>query len=327
MSTVLAEGKTKILREGAHPDELYVEFKNDATAFNGKKHAEIPGKGELNAKISIILFDILHQAGISTCYVSPGQASNTLVYKRLSMIPLEVVIRNYAYGSIVKRFGFEEGMPFRKPLLEFFLKTDEDPQITDELIEELRLIPDSTCLDEIKRLAYEINELFVQYFTPRGIRCADFKIEFGVDEAGRLTLGDELSPDNFRLRDAQTGAILDKDVFRLDLADLGDTYRELLHRLENAPPKPTPETTQTYQVEVRVQSRKNILNPESRTVLDALHTMGYSNVTELQAGKRFTFELTAPTMVDAESKVKAMSESLLSNPVIEDYAYSLKLKV
>ncbi len=320
---ILAEGKTKVLRPTSQPDEVLVSFKDAATAFNGKKYQEIPGKGALNAKISTLLFELLAAKGIPSCFLRAGSTATELVYKRLTMIPLEVVVRNYAYGSIVKRFGFDEGMAFQKPLVEFFHKTDDDPQITEDLILELNLVPTEAVLDLIKRVALQINEVFVSHFEARGIRCADFKLEFGLDKNGVLLLGDELSPDNFRLRDVKTGAVLDKDVFRLDLADLAETYQALLARLEESAPE-QPAKTQTYQAEVYVQSRKNILNPESKAILEGMHTLGYGNVQALAAGKRFVIKVTAQSLLEAEQQVKKLAETVLSNPVIEDYELRLK---
>lgn len=322
---ILAEGKTKVLRPGQESHEVCVTFKDAATAFNGKKYAEIPGKGELNAQISTLLFQLLAHAGIPTCFVRPGSKSTELVYQRLTMIPLEVVVRNYAYGSIIKRFNFEEGMPFHKPLVEFFHKTSDDPQITEELILELNLVPTQAVLEHIKLLALQINEVFVRFFSERGIRCADFKLEFGFDQNGQLLLGDELSPDNFRLRDTQTGAVLDKDVFRLDLADLADTYRTLLARLQG-PATHNVEASRlhTYQAEVYVHSRKNILNPESKAILEGVHTLGYTSIQTLNAGKRFTIQVQAETLLAAEKQLRQLAETVLSNPVIEDYELRLK---
>jgi phosphoribosylaminoimidazole-succinocarboxamide synthase len=322
---ILAEGKTKVLRLGPNANEVCVTFKDAATAFNGKKAAEIPGKGELNAKISTLLFELLGQAGVPTCFVRPGSTSTELVYRRLTMIPLEVVVRNYAYGSIIKRFDFEEGMPFHKPLVEFFHKTSDDPQITEDLILELHLVPTQAVLEHIKLLALQINEVFLSFFGERGIRCADFKLEFGFDENGNLLLGDELSPDNFRLRDVQTGAVLDKDVFRLDLADLAETYRTLLSRMQGTATQTVDiNRLNTYQAEVYVHSRKNILNPESKAILEGVHTLGYNSIQTLNAGKRFTIQVQAENLLAAEKQLRQLAETVLSNPVIEDYELRLK---
>lgn len=324
--TILAEGKTKIIQPTNNPGELLVTFKDDATAFNAKKHAVIEGKGQINATISRILFEKLAEAGITSCYQRPGSQPNQLVYRALTMIPLEVVVRNDALGSLVKRLGFTEGQALKKPLVEFFQKTDCDPQITDALILELGILKTPAQLATIKLLALQINEVLVRFYASYGIRCADFKLEFGIDEAGMIILGDELSPDNFRLRDAKTGQVLDKDVFRLDLADVGETYRSLLKRLESGATETIPTSTQqTYRAEVFVHSRNTIFSPESKAIQDGLKTMGYTGVSGLVAGRRFTFEIQATSLVDAECQVKTLTDSLLANPVIEDYEYSLSV--
>lgn len=321
----LAEGKTKIVRAGASPEEVQVEFKDSATAFNARKKADVPGKGALNAAISRMLFELLESHGIPTCYLRAGQQDNELIFRKLTMIPLEVVVRNHAYGSVVKRFNLEEGKPFERPLVEFFLKTADDPQVTDDMIAEMKLLPATTDLAEIKRRVLEVNELFVEFFSARGIRVGDFKAEFGVDAKGKLLLGDELSPDNFRLRDVQTGQVLDKDVFRLDLADLGDTYRQLLARLQSAPTISVPQTQKTYVAELFVTSRKGILNPESKAILSALHSLGFNEVESLHAGRTFRLTLQAARMIEAERRLRTMAETLLANPVIEDFHFTLGL--
>lgn len=322
-TTLLAEGKTKILQAASEPDTLQVTFKDAATAFNAQKKAEVAQKGELNATISALLFELLSSAGLPTCFVRKGERANELIYRRLTMIPLEVVVRNFAYGSLVKRFNLEEGAPLHKPLVEFFYKSSDDPQISEDLILELNLVPTEQILASVKRFALQVNEVLVPYFASIGIRCGDFKLEFGFDSDGKLVLGDELSPDNFRLRDLKTGAVLDKDVFRLDLGDLGDTYRTLLARLQDA--KPSVETKQqTYTAEILVHSRKNILNPESKAILEGIHAMGYSQVTSLGAGKRFTLQVQANSLLAAEQQLKQLAETVLSNPVIEDYTLSVK---
>jgi phosphoribosylaminoimidazole-succinocarboxamide synthase len=322
-TTFFAEGKTKILHPSAEPDTLRVVFKDTATAFNAQKKVEVPGKGELNAAISALLFERLADAGLQTCFLRRGERANELIYRRLTMIPLEVVVRNFAYGSLVKRFGLEEGVPLHKPLVEFFYKFADDPQISEDLILELNLVPTEQALSAIKRFALHVNEVLVPYFAACGIRCADFKLEFGFDTHGRLTLGDELSPDNFRLRDLKTGAVLDKDVFRLDLGDLGEAYGTLLLRLQGE--KQAQETKeQIYTGEILVNSRKNILSPESKAILEGLHSMGHTQISHLGAGKRFTLQIQASSLLDAERQLRHLAETVLSNPVIEDYSLSVR---
>lgn len=325
ISTLLAEGKTKILQASPEPDTLKVTFKDTATAFNAQKKAEVVGKGELNAAISALLFERLESEGLPTCFIRRGKHSNELIYQRLTMIPLEVVVRNFTYGSLVKRFGLEEGAPLHKPLVEFFFKSADDPLISEDVILELNLVPTEQVLTAIKRFALQVNEVLTPYFASCGIRCADFKLEFGFDSNGRLVLGDELSPDNFRLRDFKTGSVLDKDIFRLDLGDLAEAYQTLLNRLQDAGPSPEKKPQQTYTGEIFVSSRKNILNPESKAILESLHAMGFTQVTHLNAGKRFTLQIQAGSLLEAERQLRRLAETVLSNPVIEDYTVNLKV--
>ena len=322
--TERVEGKAKIIEPSG--DRLTVTFKDCATAFNGGKFAEIPGKGALNAAISAQLFSLLNTHKIATCFVEKGSEPNQLVYSPLRMIPLEVIVRNQAYGSVCKRFGFDEGHPFSQPLVEYFLKDDaaNDPQITEAMITEKRLLPDGIALNDIVRRALQINEVFHAFFTPRGIDCADFKLEFGINNKGKLVLGDELSPDNFRLRDSSTRQVLDKDVFRLELGDLIETYQQLHNRMQADTPLQFPATPPTYEAIISVSSRKSILNPESKAILNALRNFGFTGIESLRAGKQFAVTLQAPNMLAAEQELLKMADEVLSNPVIEDFSFELR---
>jgi phosphoribosylaminoimidazole-succinocarboxamide synthase len=228
------EGKTKILIPQTD-GTLLAHFKSNATAFNGVKKAFIEGKGELNARISALLFRYLESQGIHTCFVGNTSSPDTLIYKSLTMLPVEIIVRNVAYGGFCKRFPFvEAGTVFKQPLVEFCLKDDAlgDPPLPDDALVVLDYVPDPYSVADLKTMALAVNVAFVALFTERGITCADFKLEVGTDAEGALLLGDELSPDNFRLRDTETGTILDKDVFRLDCGDLKSVYSEVLRRLE-----------------------------------------------------------------------------------------------
>jgi phosphoribosylaminoimidazole-succinocarboxamide synthase len=228
------EGKTKILTPQAD-GTLLVRFKSDATAFNGVKKAFVEGKGGLNARISACLFRYLHAQGLRTCFLSSTPCPETLIYAPLLMIPVEIIVRNVAYGSFCKRFPFvEAGRVFKVPLVEFCLKDDAlgDPPLPDDALVVLDYVPAPYRVEDLKTLALAVNTALVDLFSQRGITCADFKLEMGLDAQGMLCIGDELSPDNFRLRDTETGAILDKDVFRLDCGDLNSVYSEVLRRLE-----------------------------------------------------------------------------------------------
>lgn len=313
------EGKAKILSAGTQANTLIVQFKDEATAFNGGKFAIMPGKGVLNATISKLLFSYLNQHHIHTCYQGEGPDDNELIYESLKMIPLEVVVRNVSYGSVSSRYQLTDGTPFKQPVIEYFWKKDEanDPLITRDMIRELNLLPAQTTLCQIEQAALAINTLLIQRFNPTGIVCADFKLEFGINTSGQLVLGDELSPDNFRLRDKQTGQILDKDVFRLEKGDLIETYTDVLNRLKNNPVEAANSTT-VYTSTVQVTSRKNILNPESKAITQAVQRNGYTQVSTVNASKQYTLHLEANSLSEAQTITHELGSKVLSNPVIED---------
>ena len=326
LGTLLTQGKAKTLYTTGDPDVLTVRFKDEATAFNGKKHAHLPGKGALNAAISRALFTVLKANGVPTCFVDePAPQPDCLIYRKLTMLPVEVVVRNVAYGSVCKRYALAEGHRFEAPVVEYFLKSDavDDPLLSEAMILTLGVVPDTATLALTRRRALQINEILWAYFEARGICCADFKLEFGRDANGQLCLGDEMSPDNFRLRDHGTHAVLDKDVFRKDLGDLVTTYTGLLARMEAGPPL-VMTTLKSYRATVVVDSRANILNPESRAIGTALKTGGFSAVQTVRAGKHFELTLEAPSMQVAEQQALKIAEDVLSNPVIEDFKLTLE---
>lgn len=325
--TLLAEGKTKKLFQIPSSNEILVQFKDDATAFNAVKHAVISGKGDLNAHISTILFNLLSAYRIPNCFLRLGDKPNELIYEQLNMVPLEVVVRNVALGSLVKRYDIEEKSHLTQPRVEFFLKTSDDPLIGSSMIDELGVLPIGITAQQIAERALEVNDLFVAFFQSRGILCADFKLEFGVNAQGVLYVGDELSPDNFRLRDLQTGEVLDKDVFRLDLGDVKNTYEALLARLLEKPADALPlEVEKNYIAKIYVTSRKNILSPESKAILGGLHKLGYESVDHIQAGKYFEVNIKARHQLEARQLAEEMAEKLLANPVIEDFNVSVELQ-
>ena len=228
------EGKTKILTPLPN-GTLHVLFKSDATAFNGVKKEWIEGKGKLNARISALLFQYLEAHQIATCFLGETEHPAVLHYQALQMLPIEVIVRNQAYGSFCKRFPFvEAGTPITPPLVEFCLKNDAlgDPPLPDDALVSLGFLPAPYTVQNLKTLALQVNTVLQSLFSSCGIVCADFKLEFGLDADGLLRVADELSPDNFRLRDTNTQAILDKDVFRLNCGDLKSVYTEVLSRLE-----------------------------------------------------------------------------------------------
>jgi phosphoribosylaminoimidazole-succinocarboxamide synthase len=229
--TLIYEGKAKRLFTTDNADEFLQEFKDDATAFNGLKKDKIPHKGELNNQISSIIFEHLIKEGIPTHFIRKISDTEMLV-KKVSIVKAEVVCRNVAAGSLVKKLGFTEGTELDPPIIEMYLKSDElgDPLFTDDHILALGLATREE-LKTIREYALRINSILKKFFLDRGIRLIDFKLEFGRDKDGSIILADEISPDTCRLWDAATGKKLDKDRFRFDLGDVEEAYKEIMERV------------------------------------------------------------------------------------------------
>ena len=239
------EGKAKVLYEGPEPGTLIQHFKDDATAFNNKKHERIEGKGVLNNRISEYIFSRLNEIGVPTHFIRRLNMREQLI-RELEIVPLEVVVRNVAAGSIAQRLGLEEGTPLPRSVIEFYYKSDKlsDPMVSEEHITAFGWANPQE-IDEIMALALRINDFLSGLFLGIGIRLVDFKVEFGRlydNEMMRILLADEISPDCCRLWDIETKNKLDKDRFRQDLGGLVEAYQEVARRLgilvENTQPKP-----------------------------------------------------------------------------------------
>lgn len=228
------EGKAKILYEGPEPGTLVQYFKDDATAFNAEKHAMIEGKGVLNNRLSEFFMEGLNGLGVPTHFIRRLNMREQLI-RSVEMIPLEVVVRNVAAGSISKRLGIDEGTPLPRPIVEFYYKDDAlgDPMVSEEHILAFGWASQQD-LDDMVALGLRVNDFLSGAMMAVGIRLIDFKIEIGRIWEGdfmRLVVADEISPDSCRLWDIKTGRKLDKDVFRRDLGSLADAYAEVARRL------------------------------------------------------------------------------------------------
>jgi len=228
------EGKAKILYEGPEPGTLIQHFKDDATAFNNQKHAVIEGKGVLNNRISEYMFTNLEAIGIPTHFIRRLNMREQLV-RSVEIVPVEVVARNVAAGSICKRLGLEEGTPLPRSIIEFYYKADElnDPLITEEHITAFGWATPQE-IDDMISMTQRINDFLTGLFLGVGIRLVDFKLEFGRqydNDMMRLIVADEISPDGCRLWDIHSHDKLDKDRFRRDLGDLIEAYQEVARRL------------------------------------------------------------------------------------------------
>jgi len=228
---MIYEGKAKKVYKTEDEDKYIVEYKDDATAFNGKKKGTILGKGVVNNKMSAAMFMLLEEKGIPTHMINIINDRESLV-KAVKILPIEVIVRNVAAGSLAKRLGLEEGTVMNKTVLEFCYKNDElgDPMINDYHIAALNLASEDQ-LKEVKKYAFKINEVLANYFQEKGIRLIDFKLEFGLYK-DEVILADEISPDTCRLWDSESNKKLDKDRFRRDLGDVEKTYQEVLKRIQ-----------------------------------------------------------------------------------------------
>lgn len=227
----LYEGKAKKVYRTDVENVYIVDYKDDATAFNGEKKGTIVGKGVINNRVTNFLMKMLEKEGIPTHLVEQLSDRETAV-KAVTIVPLEVIVRNVAAGSLSKRLGLPEGTPMRKTVLEFSYKNDElgDPMINDYHIFAMDLCSEDE-LNTIKNYALRINDILVEYFKKLNIDLIDFKLEFGRTADGEIVLADEISPDTCRFWDSTTHEKLDKDRFRRDLGNVEGAYKEILHRL------------------------------------------------------------------------------------------------
>lgn len=227
----LYEGKAKKVFKTDDPELYIVDYKDDATAFNGLKKGTILGKGVINNRVTNHLMKMLEKNGIPTHFVEELSERETLV-KKVQIVPIEVIVRNIAAGSLSKRLGLPEGTKLRSTVLEYSYKNDElgDPMINDYHIAAMGLATE----EEMKTIAdysFKINRLLGDYLKDLGIELIDFKLEYGKLSDGTIVLADEISPDTCRFWDSKTGEKLDKDRFRRDLGGVEDAYKEILHRL------------------------------------------------------------------------------------------------
>jgi len=232
----LHEGKAKIVYATDDPNVYLQQFKDSATAFDGKKKGTIARKGEINNAISARLFALLEEAGVPTHFL--GATSDTgMLIRRLDMFKVEFVVRNIAAGSLSKRIGYPEGTPLKNPpVIEYYYKDDElgDPLLCLSHLEELN-VASREDIEEATRLARTVNRVLTDFFAARGVTLVDFKLEFGKDAHGVVRLGDEISPDTCRFWDSGTGERLDKDRFRRDMGGVEDAYEEMLRRVTAEP--------------------------------------------------------------------------------------------
>lgn len=228
---LLYEGKAKKIYSTESENQFVVYYKDDATAFNGEKKAEIASKGILNNKISTIMFEELAKEGIESHFIK-SLSDREMLVKKVEILPLEVIVRNITAGSFCKRYGVEEGIVLDTPIFEMSYKNDEfgDPLLNDDHAVALKLATREE-IEFLRTQTLKINEIMKKFFLKMDLKLVDFKLEFGKDSDGNIILADEISPDTCRLWDVNTNEKLDKDRFRRDLGDLVQGYEEVLARL------------------------------------------------------------------------------------------------
>ena len=227
----LYEGKAKKVFATEDPNYVIVSYKDDATAFDGTKKGTILGKGAINNRMSNYLMRLLEKNGVATHFVEELNDRETVV-KKVTIVPLEVIIRNISAGSFAKRYGVEEGIVFNAPTIEFSYKNDDlhDPLINAYHALALGLAT-AEEIEQIKAMAFKVNDVLREYFLTLGVKLVDFKLEFGRLSDGTIVLADEISPDTCRFWDAETNEKLDKDRFRRDLGGVEDAYNEMMRRV------------------------------------------------------------------------------------------------
>lgn len=235
MNEKLYEGKAKIIYTTDKPEILLAHYKDDATAFNAQKRGQIAGKGQINCTVSTHLFKLLEQAEIRTHFIEQTAPDQMLV-RRVQIVPLEVVVRNIAAGSLCKQTGLPEGKILTNPLVEFYYKNDAlgDPLLTIDRILVMEIATPEQ-IEQLRSLSLEVNRILSEFFNQCGITLVDFKLEFGLDETQQILLADEISPDTCRLwNQSETDAekrVMDKDRFRRDLGNVENAYQQVLERV------------------------------------------------------------------------------------------------
>ena len=298
-------------------NNVRITFRDSISAFDGVKKEELNEKGQTNCRTSAILFEILNRYGFSTHYLS--QLNDTeIICKKVEIKPVEVVCRNITAGSFCKRYGVDKGIEFDFPIIEFFLKDDElhDPLVAKEIAIQLGWITkeESIFMESITRA---VNQVLSEIFEIISLKLVDFKLEFGVTDNGELVIADEISADTMRLWEIETGEIKDKDRYRKDLGGVIDHYKDILQRLEKI--ESLPEIPIKSTAEVTIELKKSVLDPAGEVTLRSLKRKGYSGIEEVRIGKSAKILFSLTPSPNLRNIIKEISESILSNPLIENY--------
>ncbi len=314
-------GKAKdviVLNDG----EVQINFRDSISAFDGVKKEELAEKGITNCLTSVKLFEILNDYGFNTHFISKINDSQ-LLCKKVTILPVEVICRNISAGSFCKRYGFEEGIKFKQPLIEFFVKDDEhhDPLITESVAVQMKLITkdEAILLEAITRA---VNEILLKIFDLISLQLVDFKLEFGRTTEGQLLLADEISADTMRLWEKKTGEKKDKDRYRQDLGDVIVHYKDILERLNSIQKLPEYKPLSTVQVIIKL--RKSVLDPAGEVIFRSLSRKGFKRIESVRLGKSAEIVFNTVPSSDLQSEIEEISEKILSNPLIEDFELKIQ---
>jgi len=328
---MLYEGKAKRVYLTDDPDRLLVEYKDDATAFNAQKRGTIPGKGAINNAVSDRIFRLLDAVGIPNHLIAKVSDTEQLV-RAVTIIPVEVIVRNKAAGSFAARYGVEEGTELDLTVIEWCLKNDAlgDPPINDAAVVALGIASPEE-LEEMFGLAMAVNDALKAFFAGIDLELIDFKVEFGRTPDDQIILADEISGDTCRLWDVTSGEKLDKDRFRRDLGGVEEAYREVERRVLGAAGNDSAAAVEAagraphghHHAVVDVMLKRSILDPQGRAVQNTLRRLGHDNIVDLRVGKRIELTLTG----DGEAvrdQLLTIAETVLSNPVMEEVEVAME---
>ena len=302
-------------------NKVRITFRDSISAFDGLKKEELNEKGTINCKTSSILFELLNGYGFATHYLS--QLNDTeMICKKVEIRPVEVVCRNITAGSFCKRYGVEKGIEFDNPIIEFFLKDDElhDPLVAKEIAIQLGwMTKEESIIMEATTRA--VNKVLSEIFKIISLKLVDFKLEFGRTNEGDLVIADEISADTLRLWEIQTGEIKDKDRYRQDLGGVITHYKDILHRLENI--EKFPEIQFKAVAEITIELKKSVLDPAGEVTLRSLKRKGYQGVEDVRLGKSAKISFSLTPSPNLHKDIKEISETILSNPLIENYSFDV----
>ncbi|MBY9001079.1 MAG: phosphoribosylaminoimidazolesuccinocarboxamide synthase [Candidatus Heimdallarchaeota archaeon] len=303
-------------------EKVQINFRDSISAFDGVKKEELVDKGKTNCLTSVKLFELLNNYGFETHFIS--QINDTqILCEYVEILPVEVVCRNISAGSFCRRYGYEEGLVFDQPLVEFFVKDDahHDPLITQAVAVQMKLISkmDAILMEAITRA---VNEILVKVFGLISLQLVDFKLEFGRSKSGQLLLADEISLDTMRLWEKKTGEKKDKDRYRQDLGDVIVHYKNILDRLSNI--KKLPDYNPISTARVIIKLKKSVLDPAGEVTFRSLSRKGYQNIDNVRLGKSAEIIFNAVPTSTIQLELEAISEKILSNPLIEDFEFKIQ---